>query len=198
MPADLQVSAKWHRRLASRSRRSARSKPGGSPRRRSSPSLPSPVFSGSPLMMISLLTRFPVASDRGPPKNNNYPPRSGHEPEGGSARPRSLKQLQLSRTSANRGSDAMCSTIVSSAGSGWAAPSVSLGEEEWMATSRAVSQSVGVSGSSEVTALLHGHVDHRGSRLPTGRSSGRDRCGNRGRPQRALRRGWQGGSWRHE
>ncbi len=37
-------------------------------------------------------------------------------------------------------------------------------------------------------------VDHRGSRLPTGRSSGRSRCGSRGRPQLALRRVWQGGS----
>ena len=44
---------------------------------------------------------------------------------------------------------------------------------------RFADKSVGASGSSEVSVLVHGHVDHRGSRLPTGRSSGRGRCGSR-------------------
>ena len=57
---------------------------------------------------------------------------------------------------------------------------------------RFADKSVGASGSSEVSVLVHGQVDHRGSRLPTGRSSARGRCGSRGRPRRARRRVWQG------
>jgi hypothetical protein len=81
-------------------------------------------------------------------------PRSGHEPEGGSVRPRSLEQLYLSRTSANR---ERCDVFERRVECGFEGGgiAVALGKEEALDDEQGGGQSAGVSGSSAVTALVH-------------------------------------------
>ena len=84
-------------------------------------------------------------------------PRPGHGPEGSSVRPRSLKQLCLSRTSADRERRDVFEHRVECGFEGGGI-AVDLGEEEPSLDGgeQGDGQSVGVSGSSEVTALVRG------------------------------------------